>query len=287
MTKRVLVTPNAHRQIGYDMTPLEKHQAPSPTPAMLWRGLIDGCNLICRIAPGYEAHLWRESAQILTGEPHADMNFAYIGDEGEAARHLQIFDERASARGLPMMVLATAATTPVLAGVAPSLGFAPAGEVPLMVCIEPRTGLASHPYVIEPIRDPAVLIEATPLAARTIGLPTAAVARVYNQDALAVPGLDYFIARRGGEVWSFVQTTRIGTQVGVWSMATPTEFQGQGAGRALLDAVLTHHRQRGAEAFYLMASSAGQRLYQGAGFQETSRLAAWLKGSSAQLDSPC
>lgn len=252
---------------------------------MPWRGLIDGCNLVCRIAPGYEAHLWRDSALILTGEPHADMNFAYLGDVGEAERHLRVFDEQASARGLPLMVLATPAMTRPLAALASSLGFAPAGEVPLMVCMEPepRTGLTSQPYVIERICDPAVLSEATPLAARTFGLPTAAVARVYNPEALAVPGLDYFIARRGGEVWSFVQTSRIGTQVGVWSMATPPEFQGQGAGRVLLDAVLTHHRQRGAEAFYLMASSAGQRLYQGLGFQETSRLTSWLKGSSTQV----
>lgn len=265
------------------MTPPEKHKAPAPIPALPWRGLIDGCNLVCRIAPGYEAHLWRDSALILTGEPHADMNFAYLGDVGEAERHLRVFDEHACARGLPMMVFATVATTSALAAVAPSLGYAPAGEVPLMVCTEPRTGLTSQAYVIERICDPAVLSEATPLAARTFGLPTAAVARIYNQEALTVPGLDYFIARRGGEVWSFVQTSRIGTQVGVWSMATPPEFQGQGAGRALLGAVLTHHRQRGAKAFYLMASSAGQRLYQGAGFQETTRLTCWLKGSSAQV----
>ena len=268
------------------MTSLDKSQTPSPTPAMPWRGGVAGCNLTCRLLPGYEAPPWRGSGQILTGEPHADMNFAYLGDAREADWHLRVFDERASARGLPMMVFATAATTRPLAAVAPSLGFAPAGEVPLMVCTEPRTGLTSQPYVIERICDPGVLSEATPMAARTFGLPTAAVARVYNPEALAIPGLDYFIARRGGEVWSFVQTSRIGTQVGVWSMATPPEFQGQGAGRALLDAVLTHHRQRGAEAFYLMASSAGQRLYQWAGFQETTRLAAWLKGSSAQLDSP-
>ena len=265
------------------MTPLQKAQAPSPIPTLPWRGLIDGCNLVCRIAPGYEAHLWRDSALILTGEPHADMNFAYLGDVGEAERHLRLFDEHACSRGLPMMVFVTPATIRPLAAVAPSLGYAPAGEVPLMVCTEPRTVLTRQPYVIERIRDPAVLSEATPLAARTFGLPTAAVARVYNPEALAVPGLDCFIARRGGEVWCFVQTSRIGTQVGVWSMATPPEFQGKGAGRALLDAVLTHHRQRGAEGFYLMASSAGQRLYQGVGFQEASRLAVWLKGSSAQI----
>jgi len=256
-----------------------------PSPSALWRALMDGCHLICRAAPGYEAHLWRDSGQILTGEPHAEMNFAFVGSPPEALRHLRIFHERAVARDLPMVMLSSAATAEHLGVEAASWGYVPADEVPLMVCTEPGPGLASHPYAIERIDDPAVLRAATPLAARTFGLPDADVARVYNQESLAVPGVDFFMARRSGEVWSFVQTSRIGTLVGIWSMATAPEYQGQGAGRALLQAVLAHHRRRGADLFYLMASSAGQRLYQGVGFQETTPLASWLYGSSSQLGS--
>ena len=152
-----------------------------------------------------------------------------------------------------------------------------------MICRAPRPDLANHPYRVEPIHNSTVLTEAIPLAARTFGLPTAAVARVYNSEALTLPGVDYFIARREGAIWSFVQTTRMGSYVGIWSMATPPEYQRQGAGRALLQAVLAHHQERGADFFYLMASSAGRALYQGVGFKETTRLACWLSGSSAQV----
>lgn len=254
-----------------------------PAPSALWRGLMDGCHLMCRNASGYEAHLLRDSGQILTGEPHADMNFAFIGSPSETARHLWLFHERAATRGLPMIVLSPPDTAEHLTAEAESLGYVPAGEVPLMVCLDPDPGPASHPYVIENIDDPALLSESTPVSARAFGLPDAAVVRVYNPDSLAMSGVDYFIARRDGEVWSFVQTTRIGAQVGIWAMATAPEYRGQGAGRALLEAVLTHHRRHGAELFYLMASSAGQRLYEQVGFHETSRLASWLSGSSAQL----
>ena len=268
-------------------SPLPKPPRPIPSPTALWRALIDSCHLNCRAAPGYEAHLLRDSGQILSGEPHADMNFGFIGSSSEASRHLRLFHERAAARGLPMIVLGTPDAAEPLAAEAASQGYVPAGEVPLMVCLapdpDPNPGLASHPYVIERIDDPAVLREATPLAARTFGLPPADVARVYNPESLAAPGVDYFIVRREGEVWSFVQTSRIGTQVGIWSMATAPEYQGQGAGRALLAAVLSHHRQRGVETFFLTASSAGQRLYQQVGFLETTRLACWLSGSSAQV----
>ncbi len=254
-----------------------------PSPAALWRALMDGCNLVCRTAPGYEAHMMLDSGQILTGEPHADMNFAYIGSPSDAARHLRVFHERASARGLPLMVLSTEATTPHLKAEAAFLGLVPADEVPLMICRPPRPDLANHPYRVEHIHNSTVLTEAIPLAARTFGLPTAAVARVYNSQALTLPGVDYFIARREGTIWSFVQTTRMGSYVGIWSMATPPEYQRQGAGRALLQAVLAHHQERGADFFYLIASSAGRALYQGVGFQETTRLTCWLSGTSAQV----
>lgn len=244
---------------------------------------MDGCHLNCRTAPGYEAHLLRDSGQILTGEPHADMNFAFIGSPPKVSRHLRLFHERAAARGLPMIVLSTPDAAEQLATEAVSWGYVPAGEVPLMVCLEPALGLTSHPYVIEHIDDPAVLSEAAPLSARTFGLPVADVARVYSPESLTTSGVDYFVARREGEVWSFVQTSRIGTQIGIWSMATAPEYQGQGAGQALLESVMTHHRRRGAELFYLMASSAGQKLYQRVGFHEMSRLSCWLSGSSSQV----
>lgn len=265
------------------MTPHEMPSGSSPNSARQWRELIDSSNLICRIAPGYEANLFRDSAQILMGEPHADMNFAFVGDAREAVRHLQVFAGYASKRSLPMMVLANEAAAPRLTEATRSLGFTPAGAVPLMVCAEPRYGGTSAPYVIDRIRDHAVLREATPHAARTFGLSLASVARVYNEDALAVAGVDYFVARRDSAIWSFVQTSRIGDAVGIWSMATPPEHQGKGAGRALLEAVLAYHRQRGAERFFLCASPAGQALYQRVGFSEAATLAAWLSGASSQL----
>lgn len=257
---------------------------PMPSSLALWRAMIDGCNLVCRLAPGYEAHLLPDSAQILSGEPHADMNFAFVGNARDAVQHLRIFHERAAVRELPLMLLSTEAAAPQIVEVAGSLGFVAAGGVPFMTCRDPHPSLSSHPYLVERIDKASLLSKAVPLIARTFGLPAPAVARIYHPETLALPGVDYFIACREGEIWSSVQTTRIGTQVGIWSMATPPEFQRQGAGRALLQAVLAHHRQRGADLFYLISSSAGHALYQGIGFQDTGRLSAWVIGASSQLD---
>lgn len=86
-----------------------------PSFMAIWHALIDGYNLICRAAPDYEARLFRDSGQILAGEPHADMNFAFVGCPLGAERHLRLFHERASARELPMLLLGTEATAPCLA----------------------------------------------------------------------------------------------------------------------------------------------------------------------------
>ena len=256
---------------------------PMPASLALWRAMIDGCNLLCCLAPGYEAHLLPDSALILSGEPHADMNFAFVGNASDAIQHLRTFHERASVRELPLMLLSTEAAAPRIIDLASSMGFVAAGGVPFMTCRDLHPSLSSHPYLVERIENTLMLSKAVPLIARTFGLPAPAVARIYNPETLALPGVDYFIACREGEIWSSVQTTRIGTQVGIWSMATPPEYQRQGAGRALLQAVLDHHRQRGADLFYLISSSAGHALYQRLGFQDTGRLSAWIIGTSTQL----
>ena len=255
----------------------------TPFSLALWRAMIDGCNLVCRLAPGYEAHLFPDSAQILSKEPHADMNFVFVGSVKDAIRDLRSFHERASVYELPLMLLSTEAVAPQISEVASSLGFVAADRVPFMTCRDPRPSLSSHPYLVERVDNASVLRKAVPLIARTFGLPAPAVARIYNPETLALPGVDYFIASREGEIWSSVQSTRIGAKVGIWSMATPPERQRQGAGRALLQAVLDYHRHRGADLFYLISSVAGHALYQEIGFQDTSRLSAWVLGTSSQL----
>jgi GNAT superfamily N-acetyltransferase len=68
-------------------------------------------------------------------------------------------------------------------------------------------------------------------------------------------------------------------------MATAPARQRQGAGRALLEAVLRRHRADGNSRFYLIATPAGRPLYEALGFQTVDDLTLYIAGHSEQFAS--
>jgi GNAT superfamily N-acetyltransferase len=121
------------------------------------------------------------------------------------------------------------------------------------------------------------LAESNGLLARAGGIPRDAVNRAFGSAVLSGPGVDVFVAYRGEQAVSSVQTTRAGKDVGIWAMVTPPELQRQGAGRALLAQVLAHHLGEGTERFYLVSTPAGHRLYESVGFTAVDQWSAWVK----------
>jgi GNAT superfamily N-acetyltransferase len=100
---------------------------------------------------------------------------------------------------------------------------------------------------------------------------------------LTTPGVEYFLAWAGDDPVSTVTTLADGPTVGIWTMATAPARQRQGAGRTLLSHALAHHRARGAELFYLLATEAGQPLYERVGFHTLAEPAVWVSGHSVQV----
>jgi GNAT superfamily N-acetyltransferase len=84
-----------------------------------------------------------------------------------------------------------------------------------------------------------------------------------------------FLARLDGVPVSAVTVTRSGQIAGIWSMGTARSYQGQGAGRAVLEHAIAYEQGRGAEWFFLGASDEGRPLYEKLGFREVARAGLW------------
>jgi ribosomal protein S18 acetylase RimI-like enzyme len=84
------------------------------------------------------------------------------------------------------------------------------------------------------------------------------------------------VAYLGDEPVSGGTTITTGSSIGIWNMATPTEYQRKGAGRAVLDEALRLHTLEGHRDFYLIASDAGKHLYEQAGFRTVDEAMVWL-----------
>ncbi len=238
--------------------------------------------LCYRGARNFEAILRPTEALVLSGTPHADFNYAVIDESPHAEGALRDFVGVATARNVPLIVMATSAVAPRLGPVAEALGLDAGGSFPLMVRDAARPAQGDDRFTFRPVVDVSGLAVANRLLARASGIPEDAVNAAYGPLLLSSPGLDVFVAYRNGEPVCSVQTTRAGSDVGIWAMVTPPEFQRQGAGRALLAHVLAHHGDRGAQRFYLGSTAAGQRLYESSGFVPLDEWTVWLSGASSQ-----
>ena len=247
--------------------------------ADLWRTIGASVAFAWRGAPGFEAHLTPTGWLILTGEPVADLNMIFVDDGPDPEGQLHAFGEVLRHRALPALVLLSDPIADRLVTPATALGLQLSGHVPLMVhrpVGEDAPSTAVDRFRVEVVTDTTALGEACQLAAEAFALPLAVIARVLSPAILDTPGVTIFLAREGDQPVSTVMAMQVGSMVGLWTMATLTARQRQGAGRAVLTHALTHHRTRGADLFYLLATEAGKPLYEQVGFQTLAEATVWV-----------
>lgn len=254
-----------------------------PPTSYLWRLAGEAVALLFRAAPGYEARLTQQASLLLSGEPVADLNCAVIDIGLQAEERLREFGQVIHTRNLPIIMFLSDRISDQLAPIARDLGLQHAGDIPLMTYHPHDAHAEAGNYRVERVESEEDLDEVSRVVASGFGLPLEAVSRVIGPRLLDGPGLDIFLARQGGNAISTVQSTRAGSSVGIWVMATLPEQQRKGAGRALLEYVIAYHCERGANLFYLLATEAGKPLYERIGFRTISEAAVWVAGHSTQV----
>jgi GNAT superfamily N-acetyltransferase len=257
----------------------------TPPLPYLWRLVGEGLALCYRAAPGYEAQLTPQASLILSGEAVADLNYAVIDDGPHAEARLREFDLRIQARGLPIYVFLTDAVSNSLTPLAQSLALQHVGEMPLMTYAPTTLPAQSGDFRCERVESEQDLQQANRVAASAFGLPVEAVQRAWGTIILDGPGVDIFLARQNGDALSSVQTTRMGSTVGIWAMGTTADHQRKGAGQALLNHVIAYHAGRGAKLFFLCATAEGQPLYERVGFRTLAKTEVWVVGQTTHAPS--
>jgi GNAT superfamily N-acetyltransferase len=236
--------------------------------------------LIYRGAPHYEAHLWPDATLAMSGDTGDYwVNTVVIGDGPNAEDHLRRATTTLRERSLPCWVMHDDTLVDRLAPIAREAGLQDGGTVPLMILRpspQATKTVMDGDLRVERVHDETGLREANRIMAAAFESPIDVVDRVWTPMLLEMPGFDLFLARRAGEATGQVMTTRHGPVIGIWTMGTRPEYQRQGIGRHLLDAVIRHHLELGADTFYLAAFEAGKRLYDQTGFETASVIHLWL-----------
>lgn len=248
--------------------------APGPEPG-LWLALGDGLAQFLRGAAGGEAWLCGGSALVLSGEPAADLNYALIAPGPEAPAQLRRFAAELRRRGLPAWIEVEAGVAAGVGQLRDELGLTDTGWSPVMVRGSQPVPAGSSEYRAEAAGNRSQLSDACTVIAVAFGFPASAAERAFGTRPVSYPAADIWLVRNGSNAIAAAITTRTGSSVGLWAMATRPDRQGQGAGSALLAHLLRHHLRQGASSFFLLATPAGRRLYQRFGFQIVGQLADW------------
>jgi GNAT superfamily N-acetyltransferase len=222
--------------------------------------------LYYRDAPSLDARLTPSAWLVTTGEQVPELNLAFVGGGSDAGAALEEISRTIKAKGAPAFVMLGRGAED-LAPAALAIGLTPAGSMPLMTYLEDGVDPSPSRYRVEPVTTEAGLADSHRLAAAGFGISLEALSRAVGPRVLDAPGATLFLAYDGHRPVSTLTTMRAGPFVGAFCMATTPEAQRQGAGKALMEHAIAHHRDRGARLFYLLATDAGVPLYTRVGFR--------------------
>lgn len=207
--------------------------------------------------------------------PGADVNMACVCGPSaveQLTAVLELLEDRSA------VVLVGAADADAVAPAARAAGLTEAGRAPVMVLHLDASRLSRDPRVRR-AADEADLEQVRALRRETFALED----DVLRDRLTEVPTVGVWLLENEGLPVSVVVTDREGDLVGVRGMGTPHPFEHQGFGHHLLEHALAVNADEGARRAYLVATAAGEPLYEHLGFVTIERVAVWVKGTSSEF----
>lgn len=259
-----------------------------PKAPILWRLAADALQVFYSCAHNRHAQSMRDVTLVTSGEPVADLNYLLVsGDDAEAQDGLRACVEWCDARDLPFLVMVTPEAADGLGALRDQLGLAYVADWPVMACpaVQDGTPVCAQPAEGVTVRHVVSTIDHDGLVdvlAGAYDMPAGSVARAMPLDLFDSPSIEGWIGLLDGACLSSVTATWHGDVVGIWAMGTLPAAQRRGVGRALLSTVMSDCHARGARHFFLGATPAGYKLYEGLGYRTVFEARIWVRGETNQ-----
>jgi ribosomal protein S18 acetylase RimI-like enzyme len=233
-------------------------------------------------AEGFEAAARPGLQLALANEPVADMNMLVAG-KGAGPDHFAAMARSCLDRELPFLILIFPDAGTALDGAASDLGLAYVADWPIMVREDQALEPSGNPDVkvmrASTVRDAEGSADVLVTA---FNMPKESVLRALPASFFASPAADVYVAKLEGDTVGTVTLTYHGDTCGIWAMGTDTARQRGGIGRRLLSAAMAAARAGGVKRFFLGATPAGFRLYEGLGFETLCSARVWVSGETSQ-----
>jgi GNAT superfamily N-acetyltransferase len=234
-----------------------------------------------------EAALYEAAARpglqlVLSNEPVADLNMLVVG-AGADHEHFRDMASSCLRRDLPFLVMVFPEAGGEIDEIAANLGLVYAVDFPIMVCNDPPLDPSGNPEVEIGRAHGAEDADAcADVMASAYSMPKDSVLRATPHSLFDTTGADVYIARFHGEAVGSVTLTYHGDTCGIWAMGTVAAQQRGGMGRRLLSTAMVKACDSGIRRFFLGATPAGLRLYEGLGFMTVCSARIWVSGETHQ-----
>jgi ribosomal protein S18 acetylase RimI-like enzyme len=190
-------------------------------------------------------------------------------DEATATREIETAILEVETAAMPCWIEVRVGRTPTVERVARQLGFTSEQTLPGMVARpdELQTSPGSN-IVVTRVGSRDQLDVAAAIAAAGFGAPRGALDPLYTPDIAAIPGVSIYLAEADEQPVSTAIAWLGDGGVGIFNVATPSEFRGRGFGRAVTSRAVHAGFADGADLAWLQASPLGEQVYRAMGFRQ-------------------
>jgi ribosomal protein S18 acetylase RimI-like enzyme len=189
-------------------------------------------------------------------------------DEDSAAVALGDALAEVEAEGIGVGVLTRSGETPAVEEAARELGLTAAERIPGMVANAGDLDDPASELEVVRVETADGFAQALAVAAEGFELPADFLAPLYMLEVTGLDGFDVYIGRVAGRDVTTAASYIVDGDVGIFNVATPSEYRGRGYGAAITAEAVREGFAAGAELAYLQSSASGESVYRRLGFRE-------------------
>jgi N-acetylglutamate synthase len=193
-------------------------------------------------------------------------------DEDSAASALPDALAEIEANGIAPGVLVRNEETPGVIEAARELGLTAMERMPGMVAnAGDLVGPATSELEVVHVKSADGFAQALAIATEGFGAPEGFLTPLYLLEVTGLDGYELFLGRVDGRDVTTAASYVVGDDVGVFNVATPSQYRGRGYGAAITAHAVNEGFANGAELAYLQSSALGESVYRRLGFREVLR----------------
>jgi N-acetylglutamate synthase len=240
--------------------------------------LVKTWHYLASVVPGGWARSNGAGVAAVTGVALPTLNGVWVQKVDADADDISDLLGQVAATGLPHCLQFRPGSDTHLVSLAASRGMAHLEDIPLMVSEDP--GQLNAAQTVDGLMIRELLPDEAPLHARVaaagFGVPSEMFLQLMTPAVLATTGVRCYLGVAGGQPVTTGLGVKLGSNVGIFNIATPPEHCRRGYGAAVTARAVADGLAAGAEWSWLQSSAEGYKVYERLGFRTIEAWPCWI-----------